>query len=258
MTFKFYEVGGCVRDKLLKIPSGDVDFSVVYTGDKALSAEGVFRLMLDYLKAEGFEIFQPKPQFTTVKAKVPKGHPLREHTQVADFVLARVDGPYVDGRRPEYTLPGTLLDDLARRDFTFNAIAIDPETGAMIDPFQGAIDLKYKLLRFVGDPWKRIDDDSLRAVRGIRFLLKYDLEPAGQTWEVITSTKTAKKMRSIKQETLYTELLKLFTSVPTAKILEAMGSLPQHTLEVMFPTGLSLTPSAKLIHQPPLPGGRKG
>ena len=149
---KFYQVGGCVRDSLLGIQSKDIDYAV-----EASSYEE----MLSWIKANG-KVFLESPQHLTVRAHM-------QGKQPADFVLCRKDGAYSDGRRPDSVTPGTLFDDLARRDFTVNAIAYDEETKEYIDPHGGKQDLADKLLRCVGKAEDRFREDALRMLRAIRF-----------------------------------------------------------------------------------------
>lgn len=168
MFIQMFEVGGCVRDDLLGIPSNDVDFVVVGTD---------FEGMIAHVRAFGLAPIPGtfKPEFATIKAAVPKNHPLRERCKSADFVLARKDGPSSDGRRPDFVELGSLLDDLKRRDFTVNAIARNIETGELFDPFGGVADLKEGILRFVGDEHERIAEDGLRVLRALRFSVTKNL-----------------------------------------------------------------------------------
>lgn len=138
--FHFFEVGGCVRDELMGLSSKDVDFSVVAPKGKFNFASTAFSALCKDLDRQGFQIFEVREEFLTVRAKVPKGHPLAARTAVADFVLARKEGPYSDGRHPDWVVPGTLLDDLSRRDFCCNAISRDID-GNLVDPFDGVGDL---------------------------------------------------------------------------------------------------------------------
>lgn len=95
----------------------------------------------------------------------------------------RGEGAYEDGRRPEsVTFHEDLEADLARRDFTMNALALDPLTGEFRDPFEGEADLRRRLVRAVGDPVARFGEDGLRPMRAVRFAaqLGYDLDPATQ------------------------------------------------------------------------------
>lgn len=127
-----FEVGGCVRDDLLNIPTKDIDFVAI-----APSFDALRQHVLD----EGFKIFIERPEFGTIRVSVPKNHPLRKKVKDADFVLARKDGPSTDGRRPDFVEPGTLCEDLARRDFTVNAMARAVGSDIIIDPFNGQRDL---------------------------------------------------------------------------------------------------------------------
>lgn len=153
MNAKFYEVGGAVRDKLMGITPKDVDFAV-----EAPS----FDAMRQAIKDRKGEIFLETPQFFTIRAKVPG-------LGAADFVLCRKDGAYRDGRHPETVEIGTIQDDLARRDFTMNAIARDVVSNVILDPFNGADDIKAKVIRFVGKAEDRLEEDRLRAFRAVRF-----------------------------------------------------------------------------------------
>jgi tRNA nucleotidyltransferase/poly(A) polymerase len=176
---EFYMVGGAVRDELLGVKSEDIDFSVVLSEFDWFAGAPLdpFDLMEIKLKDMGFDIFELRPKFLTIRAKFPKGdvsalpagmviHSLNNLT--ADFVLARKESDYTDGRRPDRVEPGTLEDDLARRDFTMNAIAKD-DKGNLIDPFNGQRDIEMKIIRAVGDPMDRIREDKLRLLRALRF-----------------------------------------------------------------------------------------
>lgn len=152
---KFYMVGGAVRDKIMGLIPKDFDFSV-----EAYS----YAVMKDAILARGGEIFLETEKFLTIRAKVPG-------LGAADYVLCRKDGAYTDGRRPSEVIPGMIYDDLARRDFTMNAIAIDIESPAqtILDPFNGHSDIANKIIRCVGDPIARFNEDGLRMFRALRF-----------------------------------------------------------------------------------------
>jgi tRNA nucleotidyltransferase/poly(A) polymerase len=170
--FHKYEVGGAVRDQLLGRRAKDVDFTCVLddVGVRFIEAEECFTLLGKELVREGYKIFVTTPQFYTYRARNPEG-------KFHDFVLARREGPYSDGRRPDWVQPGTLEDDLARRDFTINAMAREAED-YLIDPFGGLTDLDAKLIRCVGDPVDRFTEDPLRVLRALRFAvaLGFDIE----------------------------------------------------------------------------------
>lgn len=174
---EMFEVGGCVRDELLGVTSKDRDFTVVLSGNEdgwhTMGGNDPFRVMSRELTSRGFKIFLESPQFLTIRARFPKDHPVHPNV-AADFVLARKEGTYADGRRPDSVEPGTLLDDLARRDFTVNAMAKDA-AGNLIDPFGGQQDLADGILRAVGDADERIREDSLRILRALRFSITKDM-----------------------------------------------------------------------------------
>lgn len=150
----FYIVGGFVRDELLGVKSKDIDFAV-----EAPSFDEMRQAILD----KGGSIFLETPEYFTIRARLPK-------VSGADFVLCRKEGKYKDGRHPESVEVGTLYDDLARRDFTMNAIA-KTEQGEYIDPFYGKQDIDARLVRCVGDAKERFEEDYLRLLRALRFAL---------------------------------------------------------------------------------------
>lgn len=155
---KFYQVGGSVRDELLGLVAKDLDYAV-----EADSFDAMRAAILD----RGGEIFLETPKFLTIRAKV-------DGFGACDFVLCRKDGTYSDGRHPEMVTVGSVYDDLARRDFTVNAIA-KKEDGTLIDPFGGQEDLKKKRLICVGDPRERFTEDGLRILRALRFSITKEL-----------------------------------------------------------------------------------
>lgn len=236
MTSKRFEVGGCVRDELLGLASKDVDFVVIADSYEAMRAD---------LVAEGFNIFQERPEFVTIRAGVPKDHPLRSRTRDADFVLARKDSATGDGRRPDFVEPGTLLDDLSRRDFTANAIACDPLTGEFHDPFHGREDILDKTLRFVGDPYQRIEEDGLRVLRGFRFMITKSFAPEYHTRMALTSDLAISMLASVSVERIREELEKMF-SFNTLQTLTLMNAfMTREFREALFHDGLRLSATMK-------------
>jgi tRNA nucleotidyltransferase (CCA-adding enzyme) len=159
MTVKIFEVGGSIRNETLQVPVNDRDFvAVCNTG-----WGGLVRWADENLD----KIFLTTPEFFTIRGIKDK--------EIFDIVLARKEGAYSDGRHPDEVEPGTLEDDLARRDFTMNAIARCVDTGKLFDPFNGFGDIDNGIIRCVGDngdgvnACNRIREDVLRIVRAMRF-----------------------------------------------------------------------------------------
>lgn len=236
---KMFQVGGFVRDEILGVESKDIDFTVVLEREDLIASGSAnpFNVMVQRLSQMGFKIFLETPDFFTVRAQFPNlviengkvresRHPHRRLT--ADFVLARKEGDYADGRRPDKVEVGTLEDDLARRDFTMNAIAKD-ESGNLIDPFNGQMDIRMRTIRAVGDPVERLTEDALRAVRAMRFSvtkdmrISEDLADAMEAFPVYASIKN-----NISDERIQQEVSKMFR-YNTPKSLSVLHDFPALT-----------------------------
>ena len=168
--FKFFEVGGKIRDEILGLQSKDVDYVAVPSDtllEKYKSAHEMFVVLETFLLNEKFEIFLSTPDCFTIRAKFPKDH---KYQGVADFVMARKEIGYVEGTRTPIVVPGTLKDDLERRDFTVNAMA-KGEDGKIIDLFDGMNDLKRMVLITPLPPEQTFNDDPLRVLRAVRFAI---------------------------------------------------------------------------------------
>ena len=168
MAFTFYEVGGKVRDEILGIQSKDIDYVAVPKDDlleKYKDANEMFKVLDEYLVSEGFDIFLRTSDCFTIRAMFPKGH---QYKGVADFVMSRKEIGYVQGTRTPIVIPGTLEDDLLRRDFTLNALAKNYD-GEIIDLFGGMEDLRAGILRTPLDARVTMMDDPLRLLRSWRF-----------------------------------------------------------------------------------------
>lgn len=239
--FQFAEVGGAVRDSFLGVDSKDVDF-VAVSEQQFYTADDAFAALVSFLSESGFKVFLETPEFFTVRAQVPNNHPLKSRTNVADFVLARKDGPSSDGRRPDYVLPGTLFDDLQRRDFTVNAMAI--LNGELVDPFNGKQDLKNNLLRFVGDPVDRIAEDGLRVMRALRFFITKGFDMDADTWDAVNSDFAAEMLGKVSVERVSEELNRMFF-VNTLESMKLITSLSDSMQSSIFRDGLRLMPTLK-------------
>ena len=223
MMIKIYKVGGCNRDDILGIRSNDIDYSV-----EADSYES----MKLYVAATHTIVYE-QPQYYTIKAKGADNNSV-------DFVLCRKDGAYRDGRRPESVERGTILDDLIRRDFTMNSIAIDIEGGAVIDPYNGAEDIEKRIIRCVGNTHTRITEDVLRLVRAFRFhiVLGFDIDSAiiNYLWDI----NYVEKLEFVSRERIMAEMAKCF-AFATAKTLKALTKFPVFS-EYLFANIMRLKP----------------
>lgn len=194
MSINFYLVGGAVRDRLLGLEPKDLDYAV-----EAPS----FSAMIREIENRGGKIFLESPEYGTVRAKLPE-------LGTADYVLCRKDGYYSDGRRPDSVAPGTLMDDLKRRDFTINAMALD-ENGSLVDYFNGKNDLLYnKVIRCVGDAKDRFKEDSLRMLRALRFSIVKELRLYGDIDDIFYDHSFINLLDNVSKERIREELHKCF------------------------------------------------
>ena len=155
-------VGGAVRDALLGRAPGDWDVATSAHPDQVTA---LFR-----------HTIPTGIQHGTVTVVTGRG--VASHVEVTTF---RGEGAYSDARRPDHVVFGVpLVEDLARRDLVVNAIAYDPVTGELHDPFGGRADLARRRLRAVGDAVARFTEDGLRVLRAVRFAaqLEFELDPA--------------------------------------------------------------------------------
>jgi tRNA nucleotidyltransferase/poly(A) polymerase len=224
---KFFRVGGCVRDELLGTPVHDIDFAV-----EAPSWE----VMAKAVHARCTKVFLETPEFLTIRGLDP-------HLGAVDFVLCRKDGTSTDGRRPDFVEPGTLLDDLARRDFSVNAMARD-EDGVLIDPHGGREDLEAGRLRFVGNPEDRLAEDALRAFRGVRFSVTKRFDMTDGTREAIAAMH-ASAFDAVSTDRIRDELHRMFAADTAASITILSHTFPL-LLEVALSRGLWLKPTTEV------------
>lgn len=161
--YEAYFVGGCVRDSLLGRPLKDIDIATSALPDE------VMRL---------FERTAPTGLAHGTVTVIMERHTF----EVTTF---RKESEYEQFRRPkEVEFISDLNEDLRRRDFTINAMALDAD-GGYIDPFGGASDLAAGRIRCVGDPLERFHEDALRMLRGIRFACEYGFELEADTWSAL-------------------------------------------------------------------------
>jgi putative nucleotidyltransferase with HDIG domain len=190
-----YAVGGYVRDLLLGKPSKDIDFVVV--GDGIQFA----REAAQHLGVRHVVVY---PKFGTASF-LYRGYKL-------EFVTARSERYRENSRKPEVTA-SSLEDDLARRDFTINALALGIRTcdcGRLLDPFGGRKDLELGIIRTPLDPVVTFHDDPLRILRAIRFATQLEFTIEAGTEEAIRTER--ERLRIVSQERITEELLKILAA----------------------------------------------
>jgi poly(A) polymerase/tRNA nucleotidyltransferase (CCA-adding enzyme) len=212
--FEAYIVGGCVRDFLRGVEPEDWDIT---TNAKPEEIMKIF----------------PKSfyenRFLTVTVLTGSQNPKLKEIEITTF---RKEAKYTDKRHPDFIgFAKTLEEDLARRDFTINAMAIDvgrrkKEEGIrIIDLFGGQEDLKNKIIRAVGDPRERFSEDALRMMRAVRFSVTL-----GEGWKIEEKTEEAIKenafwISAISKERIRDEFLKIIMSERAAEGIEKMRQL---------------------------------
>lgn len=198
--YEAYAVGGCVRDTMLGRAPNDWDVTTSALPETTLSL---------FSCADGFKAVPTGIAHGTVTV-ISGGEPV----EVTTF---RVDGKYSDHRRPDSVgFTGRLEEDLARRDFTINAMAYSPERG-LIDPYGGERDLGDRIIRCVGEPERRFDEDALRILRALRFASTLGFEIDDQTAEAAVRLRAL--ILDISRERVSAELEKLLSGVDVVNIL---------------------------------------
>lgn len=195
--FEAYAVGGCVRDSLLGKTPNDWDIT---TSAKPEDMKSVFA---------DFHCIDTGIKHGTVTVVID-GEPL-------EITTFRLDGEYEDNRHPKsVTFTSNLGADLGRRDFTVNAMAYSKKTGT-VDLFGGQNDLKNKIIRCVGDPDRRFNEDALRILRALRFASALDFEIEEKTAQSLLKNRAL--LGNISEERIAKELLKLVCGKGAKRIL---------------------------------------
>lgn len=249
-----YLVGGALRDYFLGIDSSDFD----------LVAEGINQEeLINYLEEFGDVISIEGRTFGVIKFR-----PTEDQEVVIDIALPRRESYLAGQRRKDarVEIGGTIVDDLARRDFTINALAIplvpqqDSEllesrvTNFLIDPYLGHRDLENRIIRAVGDPKERFLEDPTRILRGIRFAIKFDFTIEHKTYEAMKESRVeilkkytdekGKELERVSWEVIGQEFLKTLEINP-AKALESYEEL------ALLPLILPEIEAMKGVKQPP-------
>ena len=208
-----WAVGGCVRDALLGLEPHDYDLCTSATPERIKAIFSHHRLVLSGEK------------HGTVGVITDSG--------VVEITTFRTEGAYLDNRHPEQVaFVATVEEDLARRDFTVNAMAYNPERG-LADPFGGRQDLQDRVLRCVGEPAMRFQEDSLRILRGVRFAVRFRLKPQAQTLAAMESQ--APLMDNLARERVFEELCKLLPLL-TAEDLRTYRVILSQVIPELAPT----------------------
>lgn len=195
--FKAYPVGGCVRDMLMRRKPNDFDIAT-----DALPRQIIETFSDDKVIPTGIK----HGTVTVLKNNIP--------FEVTTF---RIDGEYSDSRRPDTVcFTNDLKADLARRDFTVNAVAMDAE-GNIFDPFDGRNDIEKRIIRCVGNPEERFSEDALRILRSLRFASVLDFKIEKNT--AAAAIKQKEKLGNISAERISAELIKLLSGINSVDVM---------------------------------------
>ena len=206
-----YLVGGCVRDVLRGVTPHDYDVTTSARPEETLA---VFA---------GYRTIETGLRHGTVTVLID-GMPL-------EITTYRVDGTYADHRRPDAVrFTSSLHEDLARRDFTVNAMAYHPDRG-IVDPFGGQEDLRRGIIRAVGDPMKRFSEDALRILRALRFSARFGFQIEQETHEAVFAL--AGTLTLIAPERVREELLGILAADSAASVMREYAAV----LAVIAPKG---------------------
>ncbi|MCR4733670.1 MAG: HD domain-containing protein [Treponema sp.] len=205
--FTAYLVGGAVRDIFLKKEASDWDVATNATPQDVMK---IFKFVVP----------------TGIEHGTVTVHFKKAEIEVTTF---RTESGYSDGRHPDsVNYAATIEEDLARRDFTMNAIAVNLEDGTIVDPFEGRKDIKAKIIRTVGAAHDRFMEDGLRPVRAIRFASKLNFSIENQTYSELFKEDIHKKISSVSMERFRDEFIKILQSEKPSvglKLMEESGIL---------------------------------
>lgn len=208
--FQGYIVGGSVRDLIIGNVPKDYDITT------SASPEDIERIFSDK------KTFDVGRHFGTIVVVTDQGN--------VEVTTYRTDGEYEDGRRPKevYYTPD-IIEDLSRRDFTINAMAYNED--GLLDPFNGMEDIKKKLIRTVGNPYKRFEEDYLRILRAIRFASQLGFHIDNRTKDACK--KYANNINRISYERIREEIFKILLAPVPSVGFRLMDEL--NVLQVVLP-----------------------
>jgi poly(A) polymerase len=215
-----YLVGGSVRDRLLRRPSPDMDFAT-----NAAPPETEQILSGGWPEGTRVAIYRVGEKFGTIAAVID-GRRVEITTYRGEV--------YGDSRKPDVNFIGSLHDDLSRRDFTINAMAMDIR-GSIVDPFGGRSDLAGRYIRAVGDPVERFKEDPLRMLRAIRFSCQLGFDIERETHFAVC--RKARMLQKISWERKAEEMTKILLSSRASEGLKQLHSsfLIDHIIPELLP-----------------------
>jgi poly(A) polymerase len=211
--YEAYLVGGCVRDMVMGIEPADYDIAT------SARPEEVMKL---FPRTEAIGA-----QFGVVLV-IHRGHPF----EVATF---RSDEAYVDGRRPTGVVFTDAKTDVLRRDFTINGLLFDPIAKTVLDYVSGKKDIELKIVRAIGDPVRRFEEDKLRILRAIRFGARLGYTIESETWRAVCAM--APQIHQVSVERIQDEIVRVLTEGQAEtgfQMLQAAGLLREILPEVQW------------------------
>ncbi len=213
--------GGWVRDHLLRRASRDVDIAT---------------------SAKPDEVMRIFPHSTPIGAAFGVVQ-VRMYNRSFEVTTFRREGNYLDGRHPSAVTFSSPEQDALRRDFTINGLFFDPVGGRVIDFVRGRVDLIHRLIRTIGDPYERFEEDRLRLIRAVRFACSLEFQIVPETWEALR--RLAPKILDVSWERIRDELIKILT-----------GPAPDRGLDLLHESGLlrEILPEVEAmrgVEQPP-------
>ena len=228
--FEAYIVGGCVRDLMIQSLNIGKKELQKNPGDWDMATNAYPEQIQDIFQKEGFKTFYEN-QFGTVGILLPSD-PERNFSDIIEITTYRTESSYTNKRHPDkVNWAETIQEDLSRRDFTVNAIAIKKakneklktENYEIVDPFEGQKDLKNKIIKAVGCSEERFNEDALRMMRAVRFASILGFKIEVETKRAIK--KNGHWLKDISQERIKDEFVKIIMSIKATKGVEFLREL---------------------------------
>ena len=209
--YQAYVVGGCVRDLLLELEPKDYDVATSATPEQVRAEFRNARVIGRRFKLVHVHFGREIIEVATFRANHPE-----EDEDEASHLAARNES----GRILRDNVYGTLEDDAQRRDFTINALYYDPTTERILDHTHGVHDIRNRLIRLIGDPEQRYQEDPVRMLRAVRFAAKLDFEIEQHSAEPIVDL--ADLLDDVPAARLFDEIIKLFLSGKAERTFELL------------------------------------